>query len=277
MRQIVLYLALVGFLIYVAVFPGSTITVALDRVPAWGTWFGGGLLILQGVVTLLWLIGQRGVPGLLAGLVVGVLGFAVEYAGVRTGWPFGRYVYTDVLQPQVLGVVPLAICGAWIMAAFAAFEIAGRLTRRSFARWLLTATLVLVLDLQIETVATRINHYWAWQSGGLFYGVPLTNFIGWWLTGLCMAWVMAQFERRADARRQRRPPLLRQPMLAWMSRHMLPLLYLLNTLMFTVVNFAYGYAVAGMVGTLVLAAAIVLVSWQRGAIPARSPRHQTSD
>ncbi len=277
MRHIALYLALVGFFVYVAVFPGSTITVALDRVPAWGIWFGGALLMLQGAVTLLWLVGQRGANGALAGLVVGALGFAVEYAGVATGWPFGSYIYTDVLQPQVAGVVPLAICCAWVMAAFAAFEIAGWLARLPLARWLLTATLVLVLDLQIETVATRINHYWEWQTGGLFYGVPLSNFAGWWLTGLFMAGVIAQFERRARARRERRPPLLRPPLLAWLSAHTLTLLYLLSTFMFTVVNFAYGYVAAGMVGALALAAAGALASRRIGAVPTRSRQHQTGD
>jgi putative membrane protein len=277
MRHAARLLSLIGLLIYLAVFPGSTITVALDRVPAWGIWFGGALLILQGMVALLWLAGQRGLNGLLAGVLVGVFGFAVEYAGVATGWPFGRYVYTDVLQPQVLGVVPLAICCAWIMAAVAAFEIAGRLVRQPFARWLMAATLVLVLDLQIETVATRINRYWEWQSDGLFYGVPLSNFAGWWLTGLLMAAIMAQFERRAGARRERRPPLLRPLLLTWLSDHTLPLLYLLSTLMFTIVNFAYGYVAAGMIGALVLAAACALASRRRGAAPVGSRQSQTGD
>ena len=38
-------------------------------------------------------------------------GLAAEVLGVRTGFPFGEYAYTDALQPQVLGVpvvVPLA-------------------------------------------------------------------------------------------------------------------------------------------------------------------------
>jgi putative membrane protein len=277
MRHAARLLSLIGLFMYIAVFPGSTITVALDRVPAWGIWFGGALLMLQGAVALLWLAGQRGANGLLAGLAVGALGCAVEYAGVATGWPFGRYVYTDVLQPQVAGVVPLAICCAWIMAAFAAFQIAGQLTRRPAARWLMTAMLVLVLDLQIETVATRVNHYWEWRTGGLFYGVPLSNFVGWWLTGLCMAWVMAQFERRAGARREHRPPLLRPPLLAWLSDHTLPLLYLLSTFMFTVVNFAYGYVAAGMIGALVLIGAGAIFIRRRGAIPMRKPQRQTGD
>ena len=55
----------------------------------------------------------------------------------------------------------------------------------------MAATLVLLLDLQIETVATKINQYWIWLDGGPYYGVPTANFVAWWLTGLAMALVVA--------------------------------------------------------------------------------------
>src|SRR6266540_4068281 len=60
-------------------------------------------------------------------------------------------------------------------------------------RWsvVVAATLVLLLDLQIETVATKINRYWIWQDGGPYYGVPTANFVAWWLIGLAMALVVA--------------------------------------------------------------------------------------
>jgi putative membrane protein len=177
-------LALILFCIYLAALPGSTIVVALDRVPGWGTWMGGALLLLQGAVALCWLLGRHGARGGLAALLVFLLAWAVEHAGVTTGIPFGRYHYTGALQPQLFGTVPLAIPCAWLMVAAGAWQLAMTDDRRpttddrrpttddrretAHLRWsvgggrwavVVAATLVLLLDLQIETIATKINHY----------------------------------------------------------------------------------------------------------------------
>ncbi|GAB4209530.1 MAG: carotenoid biosynthesis protein [Roseiflexaceae bacterium] len=260
------------FLVYVAVFPGSTLLVALDRVPAWGVWFGGTLLFLQGGAVLFWLIAEHGRRGALTGLLIGVLAFAVEYSGETTGFPFGSYHYTDVLQPQILGVVPLAICFAWLMVVPAAWEIARRLLPgRTGPALLATATLVLLLDLQIETVAALINGYWIWDGSGPYYGVPTANFIAWWVVGLVMgtllvaltqAWRPAQQQASADTvpRGQSLPGLA----IYLIARSIPILIYLLSTAMFVVINLARGYLVAGLVGVLVLAGAAALIA--RGEI-----------
>jgi uncharacterized membrane protein len=96
-------LSLVCFFAYCAVFPGSTITVALDAVPAWGLWMGAAMLIVQGLAVIFWALGMYGARGALAVGLATVLAWAVEHIGETTGLPFGRYQYTDMLQPQILG------------------------------------------------------------------------------------------------------------------------------------------------------------------------------
>src|SRR5215213_10009765 len=108
-------LALVLFLTYLAVFPSSTLTVALNRVPAWGEWLGGGLLLMQGTAVLCWLVGTYGRRGAVTALLVFVLAWGVEHIGVTFGFPFGRYSYTAQLQPQLFSAVPLPIACAWLM------------------------------------------------------------------------------------------------------------------------------------------------------------------
>ena len=227
-RNIFQRLALILFCVYLAVFPGSTIVVALDRVPGWGAWMGGALLLLQGGAALCWLLGRHGARGGLAALLVFLLAWAVEHVGVTSGVPFGRYHYTGALQPQLLGIVPLAIPCAWLMVAAGAWQLAtaknqeprteepratsygqrttdnGQRTiynlQSTICNLLVAATLVLLLDLQIETVATKINRYWIWQDGGPYYGVPTANFAAWWLIGLVMAVLVATaLGRRGDA------------------------------------------------------------------------------
>src|ERR1051325_8882237 len=47
------------------------------------------------------------------------LGFAAEVVGVRHGFLFGDYAYTDALAPRLLGV-PLVMASAWMtLAAYA--------------------------------------------------------------------------------------------------------------------------------------------------------------
>ena len=129
-------LALILFCIYLAVLPGSTIVVALDRVPRWGAWMGGALLLIQGAAALCWLLGRHGARGGLAALLVFLLAWAVEHAGVTTGMPFGRYHYTGALQPQLFGAVPLAIPCAWLMVAAGAWQLSSeRWGDGAMGRW----------------------------------------------------------------------------------------------------------------------------------------------
>ena len=263
------YLSLALFAIYLAIFPGSAVVVALDRVPAWGDWMGGAMLLLQGGAVLLWLIGFYGRRGALAAAAVFMLAWAVEHLGVASGFPFGRYTYTDMLQPQLFGVVPLAIGCAWIMVSIGAWQMATADYRRLATggrgdsstvggRWsaIVAATLVLLLDLQIETVATRINRYWVWIDGGPYYGVPTANFVAWWLVGLVMALVVSRIltaddgRRAIDVRRSGTTLVLRSTLYA--LRFIPAYFYLLSTVMFTVVNLARGYTIAGLVGVAVL-------------------------
>jgi putative membrane protein len=231
---------------------------------------GGALILLQGAAALCWLVGRHGARGGLAALLVFLLAWVVEHAGVTTGMPFGRYYYTGALQPQIFGTVPLAIPCAWLMVAAGAWQIATTDHRLPITdRWLLPAvinrrgsvvvmaTLVLLLDLQIETVATKINHYWIWRDGGPYYGVPTANFVAWWLTGMAMAVVVAtvlpgveagEIGRQEDKELERYAARL----IARISCRLPAYLYLLSTLMFAIVNLAHGYTVAGAVGVLVL-------------------------
>ena len=47
-------------------------------------------------------------------MACGLFGLSIEIVCVRFGLPFGRYAYTQVLQPLVLGA-PIAIGCAWLV------------------------------------------------------------------------------------------------------------------------------------------------------------------
>jgi putative membrane protein len=59
------------------------------------------------------------------------------------------------------------------------------------------AALMTAADLLIDPVATRVLHFWTWHQPGIFYGVPLVNFAGWFaVSGMLLA--LAGKPRRAS-------------------------------------------------------------------------------
>jgi putative membrane protein len=143
-------------------------------------WIASLFLLLAGLVVLL---GARPARDLVTLLGIAALGFAIEVIGVRTGLPFGAYSYTAVLQPQLFGV-PIVMAFAWMVL------VAGiKQTLQGFglARWLealLGALWMTAVDLVIDPLAANLFGYWHWPAAGNYYGIPVSNFVGWFLASL---------------------------------------------------------------------------------------------
>src|SRR5512141_2772262 len=67
-------------------------------------------------------------------LVVSILSYLAELLGSSTGIPFGKYYYSNLLQPQIAGV-PLLIPLAWFMMLPPAWAIAEIIAPRSNSRF----------------------------------------------------------------------------------------------------------------------------------------------
>lgn len=148
-------------------------------------------LLTAGLVVLL---GEKTRRGALSLACVALLGFAVEALGVRFGVPFGRYVYTDALKPQMLGV-PVVMGPAWMVLVAFATDAAGRLRLRGRAATVLAALLTTATDLVIDPLAANRLGYWKWMAGGSYYGIPLVNFAGWFVTALVACRIMGTRQR----------------------------------------------------------------------------------
>lgn len=131
---------------------------------------------------------QRALPSA-AGLpfVTGV----IERVGTSTGVPFGRYRYSPALQPQVAGV-PLIVPLAWFAMALPARETAhAALGRRSttITRVMLGSAAITAWDLFLDPQMVG-EGYWRWVRKGRYRGIPLSNFLGWFVTGLAVMAVL---------------------------------------------------------------------------------------
>jgi uncharacterized membrane protein len=109
----------------------------------------------------------------------------VERIGTATGVPFGSYGYTRALRPQVAHV-PAIVPLAWFALGLPARETAhAALGQRSTpaARIVLGSAALTAWDLFLDPQMVG-EGYWAWAKRGAYRGIPLTNYLGWFVTGL---------------------------------------------------------------------------------------------
>ncbi len=111
----------------------------------------------------------------------------VEGVGSRSGFPFGRYTYTDRLRPQVAGV-PAVVPLAWWAMALPAREVAvAALGRRATPtrRAVVGATALTAWDLFLDPQMVG-EGFWTWARRGRYRGIPASNFVGWFVTGVAV-------------------------------------------------------------------------------------------
>jgi uncharacterized membrane protein len=113
-------------------------------------------------------------------VVVAVVGFFVEVAGIRTGLLFGEYAYGKVLGTKWLDV-PLIIGLNWLLLTYTTGMLARYLPVPDFVRALVAALLMVGMDLCIEPVAMHYG-FWSWQHDR----IPLQNFKGWFVVALIL-------------------------------------------------------------------------------------------
>jgi putative membrane protein len=117
-----------------------------------------------------------------------------EFSSTRTGVPFGFYVYTGETRGQELFVadVPFMDALSFPFLAYAAFCLArGALAHRASpaAVTVLGGVLMMMLDVVIDPVALRgdrwfLGRVFYYPDGGVYFGVPLSNFAGWLVVGI---------------------------------------------------------------------------------------------
>lgn len=112
--------------------------------------------------------------------LAGVFGFLAEVVGTITEFPFGFYYYTSALGESMFGLVPTAMAFAWAPMLAAGLYVARRVSRPRLVAVLLGAAAVVAVDLVMDPGTAKVG-YWIWPDGGFWYGVPLTNFFGWFL------------------------------------------------------------------------------------------------
>ncbi len=161
------------------------------------------LIALPSFVALWRYLGPK--AAILALLSLSALGFAVETTGVTTGFPYGPFYYGDSLGPKVANLVPYLLPLSWVPLVLGAVAAtAPRRTRESrktllperSVSWVLSAAVLLALvDGVLDPGAAALG-FWVWPEGGIYYGVPITNYLGWLFSSFLAAILLVALGRR---------------------------------------------------------------------------------
>lgn len=125
--------------------------------------------------------------------------YAVEVVGISTGTPYGEFSYGVSLGPMA-GGVPLALPVFFIPLVVNAYLLCVLLLgERAAARTVRLGVViptVIAMDIVLDPGAVALG-FWSFADGG-FYGVPLSNYVGWTLSAVVSVVLLdASFDRDA--------------------------------------------------------------------------------
>jgi putative membrane protein len=148
--------------------------------------------LLLTLALIKWMDRDFSTKGMLAFILVFVIGYGVEVAGVHTGVLFGEYTYGSPLGWKAFDV-PLLIGVNWFILAYATAGVSAYLWKNWILKIGFAALLMVCLDFFIEPVAVDLD-FWRW-AGGL---IPLQNYLMWFITALVVQFVLWRVGSKID-------------------------------------------------------------------------------
>ena len=141
----------------------------------------------------------------------------LENTSILTGFPFGHYYYTAAASAKLF-LVPLVVGPLYFSTGYLAWVLAivliGDVRPKgswftTFAVPFIAAFFMVMWDLSMDPTSSTIQHRWIWEQGGGYFGVPLTNYLGWFFTVYVFFQLFALFLRFRKAAHEETRPLPR--------------------------------------------------------------------
>jgi uncharacterized membrane protein len=165
-------------------------------------------------------------------LVTLVVSNFFENLSIETGFPFGDYHYNGDLKvfhvPVLVGPVYFGLGYiSWLTASIVLDRADERLNWRDrigkfnvVIQPMLAAAVITVFDVTADSQASTVEQNWTWHDGGGMFGVPYTNYLGWWLVTYAYFQIFALILGRAQSRAPQsglvvNPGSLTQPVLIY--------------------------------------------------------------
>jgi isopentenyl-diphosphate Delta-isomerase len=149
------------------------------ELPPWSHYVSGVNVIVFAVPAFWatrWWLGWR--DAVLLWVMLGIYALLIETSAIYTGFPYGHFGYAELLGAKLFGVTPWTVFLAWTPLMVGAYAVAARLFDNVVVRIAAAAVIATVFDLVLDPGAVRLG-FWQYEGGGFYYGVPVSNFLGW--------------------------------------------------------------------------------------------------
>lgn len=129
-----------------------------------------------------------------------------ESLSIYTGFPFGNYHYAQWLGPMLVQV-PLFIMPTYFSMGYLSWAIAHVILRQYSTKLKgvnvflvpLTAAFIMVMwDLVMDPLNSTLFGMWTWEEGGSYFGVPISNFAGWFFVVYVFLQIFAVYLSRTE-------------------------------------------------------------------------------
>ncbi|MEM1125388.1 MAG: bisanhydrobacterioruberin hydratase CruF [Bacteroidota bacterium] len=170
-----------------------------------------------------------------------VIGGLSELIGTTTGYPFGEYAYTHWLGPRLFGHVPYFIPFSWFAMALISLDLARRISQKRVMRVVIAALFMVLWDVSLDPAMSHAFPFWQYPNGGFYYGMPFSNWVGWFVVSLV---IIGGYEWLGGGLSATSP---------WA-----PMMYLLNGLFPFMLCLVYGFYPAFFFGALATLVPLVL-------------------
>jgi putative membrane protein len=148
------------------------------------TWVSALFIVSLALPSFYYLIEWIGLErGVLIIIIMGIFPILIEAVGITTGFPYGDFYYTDTMGLKIFGLVPWSVAFAFAPLVLGCFAMITRFSQDVRIVIPLTAAFLVAVDLVLDPAAVVLN-IWVWVEPGPYYGIPITNYTGWFLTAL---------------------------------------------------------------------------------------------
>lgn len=129
-------------------------------------------------------------------IIVGLLSFGYELLSINYGFPYGRFEYSEMMGGvKIFDDVPLVLPLIYVPMVFGMYYFLRFL--KGWWRVFGIGLGLMLFDVAIDPGITA-SEVWIWGDSlilGRLYGVPVQNFLGWFLTGVISGFILMKFSK----------------------------------------------------------------------------------
>lgn len=117
--------------------------------------------------------------------------------GVKYRYNLSDFYFSSGIR--YLKVYPLEVSFSWVIVKYLSFNLAVIITQAFLLPQIvfvfLTPLILLSLDFIIDPVCVNVMKLWRWKRGSGYFGIPLQNFLGWYIVGFVATLIFSFIDR----------------------------------------------------------------------------------